>query len=423
MRKNRFLPVGRVLAIVTTLVIDVGFRCEASVDEQQTTTSSSEEKEGDEEEAGPSGDTSAFVRVSFEPTYVLPTTDFVRGDNRAGEPIDWGAAIQAEVGWEVSGSEDWHHLYRFPSYGVGVSVAALGSEELGTPVDVYGFFDWPFASLSSRAELSTDLGFGVTFGWQPYDPETNPANRAIGSMTTFTIDWGLFLRYFLTHRIDVYAGVSFSHFSNGSLRAPNAGLNTLGPIVGIHYRLADRRAHPDRRPTPELGSRWGTAIWGAGGAKSIEVPTEVPERETIDTRQRFAIANVGATLLYRAHPMSTLRGGVDLTYDESANVGGSGADVDKRGLGLYGGYQQEIGKFAVLVDLGYYVWRGSEYSLSPGAYQRLGWNYRFLGNAYTGIQVRFIDFRRADFIEWTLGYRFDWPRRSGSKGVDRQEIH
>lgn len=402
----------RVIAIASTFLIGAGLFCDTALAEAQS-TSASEKKTENADEASLKSETSAFVRLSFQPAYLLPTTDFASGDNRADEPIGWGASLRAEIGWDVSGSKDWHHLYRFPSYGIGVSTSNFGSDELGTPVGVYGFFTWPFASLSPRAELSSDLGFGVTFGWERYDPETNPYNRAIGSTTSFQINWGLYLRYFLTHRVDLYTGVSFNHFSNGSIRAPNGGLNTLGPVAGVQYHFADRRAHPDRRPTPKLDSHWGAAIWGAGGAKSIEVPPEPDEPDELedtDRRERFGVANLGATLLYRAHPMSTFRGGVDLTYDKSANVGGEASDVDKRGVGIYGGYQQEIGKFSVLLDLGYYVWRGSHFSLTPATYQRLGWSYRFLDGVFAGIQVRFLDFREADFIEWTLGYRFDWPR-------------
>lgn len=120
---------------------------------------------------------------------------------------------------------------------------------------------------------------------------------------------------------------------------------------------------------------------------------------------------MGATFLFRLHPTSTLRLGADLSYDGSANAPLPGSGADKRGIGLYAGYQQEIAKFSILLDVGYNVWRGRSDDLVPAAYQRIGWNYRFFRNLFTGIQVRFVDFQRADYVEWTVGYRFDWTRR------------
>lgn len=401
----RLLRLGRaaiVLAILTS-------RGEAGLQGEKKP----EQERANDEKTSDGDDTAAFFRIGIQPAHVIQSTDFVRGNNLAGEPVTWGTAVRAELGWQVPGSKEWHHLYRFPSYGIGLYLADFGSDELGTPVGAYGFFSWPFAGLSPRAELTTDIGFGATFGWNSFDPESNPFNRAIASSTTFYIDWGLLFRYYLTDRIDVYAGASFTHFSNGGTRAPNQGLNTVGPLAGIQYRFADRKTRPERRPPPELDSHWGLVLWGAGGSKNIELPGD-SQSEGADRRQSFGVANLGTTLLFPLHPMSTLRGGVDLTRDGSANAPADPSTSDELALGLYGGYQQEIAKFSILVDVGYHVWRGRDDDLVPAAYQRIGWSYRFFRRWFAGIQVRFVDFRRADFIEWTVGYRVDFGRQPPS---------
>lgn len=396
-----------ILAVVTSLTRDG----EAGRDDENTRSASSQQKrENEDEEPTSEAKSSPFLRVSGQRTRLVAGSDFVDGFNLAGEPIEWGTAFRAELGWQTSGSEDWHHLYNFPSYGVGFYTANFGSDEIGTPVGAYGFFEWPFWSLSPRAELATNVGLGATFGWEEFDFETNPFNDLIGSNVAFYIDWGLVFRYFLTDRIDLYAGASWTHFSNGGTRRPNVGLNSIAPLVGIQYRLADRRS-PTRLPTPKLDSRWGLALWGAYGWKNIFVPTGDLVLRDADPRESFGVVNLSGTLLFRLHPISTVRGGVDLTLDDSVNAPGDTPTSDELRIGLYIGHQLEIADFRILVDTGYYVWQAAEIDQVAARYLRFGLDYEFFRNLFTGLHVRLLDFRDAESLELTVGYRFDFGRR------------
>ena len=63
---------------------------------------------------------------------------------------------------------------------------------------------------------------------------------SIGAGESFLIDAGLNLQYHLANRIDLETGFSFTHFSNGSLKKPNFGINTLAPKISFKYSMGSR---------------------------------------------------------------------------------------------------------------------------------------------------------------------------------------
>jgi hypothetical protein len=83
------------------------------------------------------------------------------------------------------------------------------------------------------------LGFGATFNWQAFNPLTNKYNVAIGAGESFLIDAGLNFDYQLTNRINLSLGFSLTHFSNGALKKPNFGINTIAPKVSLKYNFRD----------------------------------------------------------------------------------------------------------------------------------------------------------------------------------------
>jgi len=117
---------------------------------------------------------SHYLRGAYQFGKVLQTNGFLKGDNQSGEPIDSFQSVRLEFGWQTDGSKDWHHVYNFPTFGIGLYGADFNNdEELGTPTSLYGFFGWPMAR-SGRWRFDFELAFGFTNDWKPYDPVTNP---------------------------------------------------------------------------------------------------------------------------------------------------------------------------------------------------------------------------------------------------------
>ena len=72
------------------------------------------------------------------------------------------------------------------------------------------------------------------------------------------------------------------------------------------------------------------------------------------------------------------------------------------------GYELVMHRASVPIQLGYYLLRTDIPGQLPALYQRLGIKYRIIGDFSAGIYIRFYDYGKADWIEWTLGKRWRW---------------
>ncbi|MEE8192832.1 MAG: hypothetical protein V3T74_08815, partial [Gemmatimonadales bacterium] len=102
------------------------------------------EEPADEEKKNP-----LLLRLAYQSGWVAPTSDFLAGQNQAGEPIERIQAFRVELGWQTDGAKDWEQRYRLPAFGLGVYKASFGNgAELGAPVALYGWFTWSLFNVT-----------------------------------------------------------------------------------------------------------------------------------------------------------------------------------------------------------------------------------------------------------------------------------
>jgi len=171
--------------------------------------------------------TNLYIQGTYQNGYVFPTNDFVKGINGESETISAFHTFSMKIAKQTIGKSEWEQLYNYPYYGIGVSVYDFHNpEEIGTPIAFYGFLNAPFKRWN-KLTFNYEIGFGATFNWKSFNPLTNKYNIAIGAGQSFLIDVGLNLQYNLTEHFDIESGFILTHFSNGSLKKPNFGLNTI----------------------------------------------------------------------------------------------------------------------------------------------------------------------------------------------------
>jgi hypothetical protein len=371
-----------------------------------------------------SGGESTFLRGAYQYGSVLATNDFVSGENANGKAIDTFQELRLEFGWQTSGVEDWHHLYNFPGYGLGINVGDYANdEELGRPTSLYGFFDWPLKRWGRNA-LIFGLGFGLADNWVAFDEATNPYNVAIGAGRSVYIDGGLNYEFALARRWWLQAGFSFTHYSNGGSQQPNWGINQIGGLLFVKYDLRERELPARRRELAPYQPHWELSTIFSLGVRNLALDLrENPEFGSYLTKDYLA-GNFIVTAARQFSHMSRYNLGLDLDYDESVadivlleglKQGRNPGPVslwDKLGLGVVGGYEHVVARANLLVQLGYAVLRkdvsdinGNEARL-PRFYQRLGLKYRIFDDISLGLNVRFHDFSRADNLEFNLGYHW-----------------
>ncbi len=171
---------------------------------------------------------------------ILPTNDFVKSQNTDGDGLAHYQAYSLRFARQTIGDKLWEKLYGYPVYGVGIYTAYFkNTPKLGNPIAVYGFFNAPFYRLN-KWSLNYELGLGLTFNWNSYDPVKNPNNIALSADKSVYIDAGVSLKYKLNNKMALGIGYGFTHFSNGAIKLPNKGLNSTSAKINLTYLLSNR---------------------------------------------------------------------------------------------------------------------------------------------------------------------------------------
>ena len=353
-----------------------------------------------------------FLRTGVTTARIFSDNPFDSGSEASTNPIRWGPTLTVEVGRQTDGSQEWHHLYGIPSWGLGVSLASFSNGAHHTkPIDVYAFFSWPFVRLNDRLDLTTDFGMGVSWRWKEFDGETASESSVLASDLNARIDWGFYLRYATTPRTRLYMGVDFTHRSNGGTMQPDLGINTIGPKVSLQYNLAPGTSNRQLKgPRPPFTPSWEFVVGGAAGVKSVA------ERRTPIYQKDFGATVITSAAQRQFYRYGKFAFGTDATYDGSTGARLDEADTHWRAstgqrwsLGTYGGYEHVIGRFGAIAQLGYYVARGFDNPTKSRLYERLGWRYRVTDRLWTTIGIRTAGGPRADALELGAGYRMNLP--------------
>ncbi len=362
-----------------------------------------------------------YLRFGYQAGKVLPTHKFFEGENASGQPIDYFQSFRLEFGTQTDGNSEWHHVFNFPSYGIGLYAANFfDDKELGTPSAVYAYFDWPFKRYTKSA-LSAEFGFGLAYDWQPFEPEDNPYNLVIGMGRSVYIDVGLKYTYQISEHFDLSGEISFSHFSNGSTQQPNAGVNLMAPRINLSYNFGGHPVLPARKVLPEYtaDNKELTFSFTYGSKSEVFTVEDYPTSGGMYDSLRRADHNVFAfiaTYNKQFYYNSKYGIGAEVEYDPSLGVvykyiDGAVVKIDsetkdKIRAGIFAQYVLVIHKLEGLVGVGYYIFGRNPGSL-PKLYQRLGARYYIFKDFALGVNLRFYDFSKADNMEFNFAYRIN----------------
>ena len=176
------------------------------------------------------------------------------------------------------------------------------------------------AALAERLSLDYEWNFGLSFGWKPFDEQTNPFNTVVGSKINAYINLGLMLNWRFAPRWSLTAGVGLTHFSNGNTRYPNGGVNLIGGRVGV-MRTFGRDAADDRRAAVRRSDpfrpyvSYDVILYGALRKKGF-----LQESRAYLIPGSFAVAGLNFTPMYNFSRFFRAGLSLDAQYDESANL-------------------------------------------------------------------------------------------------------
>lgn len=298
----------------------------------------------------------------------------------------------------TAGSLPWHHAYGFPETGVAYLYSDLGNTGiLGSVNALCPYVDFP---LIKGEEARLGFRFGAGLGWfsRTFHPFDNYKNTAIGSHLNAIIAMKILGEFRLNAYTGLRAGFSFIHFSNGSTRVPNYGINICALEGGVAVSLRRGSPLPYEAPLPEVKFHPEYHFVLSAGVKEIfPVGGEM-----------YPVFNLAVTALSPVNRHFIAGIGVDIGYDQSdeeilqrKGIPFSGPEeVVKYAANAAGGIR--MGKLDVCLHAGVYLYQkeNSEGSI----YDKIVVNYAFSKHWLLNLTLK-THFARADFIAGGLGYK------------------
>lgn len=289
-------------------------------------------------------------------------------------------------------------------------------KEIGRPFAVYLFQKSRITRLSPCFSIDYEWNFGLSTGWVPYDPVSNPNNVVVGSKLNAYVSLGASLRWQMAELIAMTGGVDITHFSNGNTAYPNAGVNLPGLRLGVLYDFCKAPAElslgnvpQSRRFTRYLS--YDMVVFGSWRKKGVDFfGTQIasPHKYPVAAAYFAPMYNWG----YR------LRSGIslDAIYDGSANVYApdyiAGTEQpflkpswDRQvGIGLSGRVDYVMPIFTIGAGIGtYLLHKGGD---MKGTYQAFVLKVRTTRNSFVHIGYSVKDFKDPNYLMLGLGYRF-----------------
>ncbi|MAX79752.1 MAG: hypothetical protein CL843_06225 [Crocinitomicaceae bacterium] len=306
------------------------------------------------------------------------------------------AAVDIRVGWQTERGSVYGQLYNFPIYGIGFYQAYFGNRNIGAPNAVYGFLDIPlkrWKQFTWRAHMA----FGLSYNFEPYDQENNPLNYMVGSYRNAYINLGSYADYGLTDRLTLGLGVDLKHFSNGSSRQPNFGINLISILGTARYRFNPEKPDLQSLKIPAFKKRSEVYLLLGPGIKQFKANGAI-----------YLNTTAGIRLMRQFNYRHRIGGGLDGFY-----LGNAFANEEEKHhffeyvtYGIAGDYELVYRNLSLNLALGVYLFRNETAGQSAFYYERLGIRYRFLDHLITGISVK-VHGAEAEYIEWWVGYAFN----------------
>ncbi len=149
-------------------------------------------------------------------------------------PLSIGSEIH--LNWQTYGQKVWHEWHNYPSFGISFLHYDLGDKNIfGDAFAVYPSLDVRVFKKNKLFDSYIQWGWGLAYLTRHYDQFTNPLNNAVGSAINNVTDFKVRIEKRLSTHWSAQMGLSFTHFSNGSARLPNYGINIPAFNLGAKW--------------------------------------------------------------------------------------------------------------------------------------------------------------------------------------------
>lgn len=337
--------------------------------------------------------------TSLDVTYfkgnVLPHTDDLQHFLK-GHPD----GVFVSVYQKTYGHQEWERAFNYPDYGGYFIYQDFKNDILGKVYAAGALYNFYFLNR----HLQFKIAQGVAYTTDPHDKEDNNKNAAFGSKIVANTNFALNYTTKIFDKFDLKAGLLFTHFSNGRIKAPNSGVNTYGINVGVTYNFEEPLEKqvdslPKQKVTEPIKYNFvlragisESPIIGSGQKPFYHPAFYVDKR--ISRKSAFQL---GTEVFFTQSYKEYIKFMAIAYPDEDVSI-----DTDYKRVGVFVGYELFINRISLEAQLGYYVYQ--PYKSDIPVYDRLGMKYYFAKNIYTGLSIKTHVFL-AEAMEFLIGVR------------------
>ena len=305
------------------------------------------------------------------------------------------------------GKTRWEYMYNYPLIGMSFWYSDFGkSPYLGKSYGIVPYINFPLIE-KKKAIIYFRFGLGVGFLTKKFNSIENYKNLCIGSTINAAVNFMLEVKWKITKRSIFSIGGGLAHFSNGSTKTPNFGLNIPFFNTGIAYRLSKRNPLSKEKLLPELYT------YEFDGKKSIEVNVcaafAVKDMNS-EFGERYYVYTVFGNIFKQVSYKSKFGIGFDFSYDGSdlKLLERDKVEIENKlsiiKPGISAAYEMMVSRFSFVVNLGMYL--GGKEQSDGTSYEKFAIKYKMTKNIYTNITLK-THSGRADFVGFGLGYHFN----------------
>lgn len=305
--------------------------------------------------------------------------------------------LDIRLGFRLNNLNDiYNQVYRLPIMGVGWYASTFNQEAIGKPNAIYYYFNLPIRFERSRKFTMSYMGaFGLSYNFNPYDEISNPQDVFIGSYRNCYVNFALLANYYITPRWITSLSLGFTHFSNGSFRQPNYGINLVPLSLSVAYRPVPFKPFEGGKNIPSFIRHNQFNFVFSAGSKNYAEGEPNYLKTTLGINWLRALnykykAGLGLDIFYSAQ--SGPRNNTESTFSNSTSIA------------VVGSWEWALNKHLyVPVAFAFYLKRNKGNGELDPYYERAGLRYRFNNNMFAGITIK-AHKGVADFFEWTVGY-------------------
>ncbi|MDD4149277.1 MAG: acyloxyacyl hydrolase [Bacteroidales bacterium] len=297
--------------------------------------------------------------------------------------------------------------YNSPYTGYGIMWQNLGNPEvLGQSFAAYSFMEFKFFQRR-KLMFTTRINGGLTYLTKAYNKIDNPTHIALGTNVNFffKLDLGLFYKMPNQPFTMRFSG-GIIHFSNGSVKKPNLGLNQINFSLGMAYQLnqIDRQEilskgneEPEKRNEFTIMATLVTAdeytVQPDGRGGGFLCSTGAVAYNYIYSK--IGKIGVSADVFYNEN----LYYWYDGRWDTLVKVNEKPSEIIRAGVSI--GHELVYKRISLISSIGFYYY--NQVKPQDFMYSRFGLRYYVFNNFFINATIKAYGFK-AHYIESGIGF-------------------